>query len=212
MKFSCVSTALAALAASSVASAAAVPRSTDQLTCTYDSSQELKWTSIANHNKWGYLSFSNRKDDQGRPIATTLEKNGKPAKPVKFDFLTCAAPNGKPGYMGFGSGKLKNGKHVGHVRLQSDHSKCLAVDSIKSETHLVLEDCNLDDNKVQRYQFFGPSINYITMGLQRNPYLSNDTTQGNFFVNQQEAGKPFKLVFNTSPSKDALYWNPRPEA
>lgn len=212
MKPIIISSILSALMAGGLASAAVLPRSTDQLTCSYDSTHDLKWTSLQDHNQWGYLSFSNRKDSQGRAIATTLEKNGKPAEPVRFDFVTCAAPSGKPGYMGYGSGKMRNGKHVGHFQLKSNPKMCLAAESIKDESYLVLEPCSFDDSKVQQYQFFSPAINYIYAGIVRNPLTSDSMIEGTFFVDEKDAGKPFKMAFSTSPSKFGLYWKNRPSA
>lgn len=199
------------LATSSMVMAAAVPRSTDQLTCKGNEIHDLKWITSGDDKKWGYLSFSNRKDAQGRPIATTLEKNGKPAKPVEFEWLRCAAPKGKPGYMGFGDGKLGGGgESVGHIRLKSDPKLCLAAASLKKESNLVLEPCSMEDTQVQLQQFFAlPSPNHIIMGFVGHKKSEGaNGLGGHLFINEKEEGKPFKLSYTQKKSTNSLYWAP----
>lgn len=196
---------------STIATTVAAFSSSGLLNCSFDSTHALKWTSIQNRDEWGYLSFTNQKDSQGYPIATTLEEDGNPAKPVPFQFVTCAAPNGKPGYMGYGSGKTKNGKHVGHLQLKSNPKLCLTATSITQKSRLVLKPCHLEDSEFQRYQFFSPSINYINMGIVRNPFNSSSLVNGAFYLDQRTTGSPLMINFTTEPSKYALYWEPRPE-
>ena len=186
--------ALVTLGASS-ALAAAVPRSSDQLTCKEGHSiHALKWHESSGDRDHGYLSFSNVKDSQGRPIATKLESDGSPAKPVNFTFTSCAAPDGKPGWMGYGKGESSNGRIYGHLRLESDKSKCLTATGLKTKgIHFALDDCHTEDSSIQRYQFFVEAVNGITVGFLGS---KNGTTDQHYRVSLGSSkGNPLQLDY-----------------
>lgn len=144
-----------AVALAAPAFAAAAPAG-EKYNCTTLNTHTLKW--LRGYNKTaphGYLSFSNKKDDQGRPMATALETDGSPAKPVKFHFQTCALPSGKPGYMGNHNYSTPSEYHMGHVQLAKDPTKCLTFTAIKGKAiHLVLDQCRYENSQVQEMQFF----------------------------------------------------------
>lgn len=193
MKF-IVAYALVALGASS-ALAAVIPRSGDQLTCTEGRAiHALKWHDYNAPRDHGYLSFSNVKDSQGRPIATKLESDGSPAKPVNFTFASCAAPDGKPGWMGYGKGEQSNGRRYGHLQLESDKSKCLTATGLKTKgIHFALDDCHTEDSSIQRYQFFAEATNGITVGFLGS---KNGTTDQNYHQSLGSSkGNPLQLDY-----------------
>ena len=146
-----------ALAAAALASFAYAAPTRGTLHCTTVSTRALKWMKGWNPDlPHGYLSFTNEKDEQGRPMATALERDGSPAKPVKFHYQTCAAPHGTPGYMGYGTGRHETGVREGHFQLASDPSKCLTLTGTQGKNiRLVLDQCQYSDSKVQETQFFG---------------------------------------------------------
>lgn len=189
---------------------AAPAQSGDKLTCTTRSTHALKWMKGWGADKpHGFLTFDTEKDEQGRPVATALNKDGSPAKPVKFHFQSCAAPKGKPGYMGYGTGQSANGASRGHFQLASDPSQCLAITSTKgSHIRLVLDKCQYSDSKVQETQFFGVSVNGISAGV-RAPV--NKLDNNNYAYRMSEKGAQPMIIANTGkdmkPEQDAyLYW------
>ena len=193
MKF-IVAYALVVLGASS-ALAAVVPRSGDQLTCKEGNSiRPLKWHESSGDRNHGYLSFSNVKDSQGRPIATKLESDGSPAKPVNFTFSYCSAPDGKQGWMGYGKGEHSNGRLYGHVQLESDKSKCLTVTGLKTKgIHFALDDCHTEDSSIQLYQFFVEATNGITIGFLGS---KNGTTDQHYRTSLgSDKGNPLQLDY-----------------
>ncbi|PKI83522.1 hypothetical protein MVES1_002877 [Malassezia vespertilionis] len=167
---------LLSFAALAVAICQAAPASNAKHTynCTAYSTHDLKWHSLDNDD-FGYLSISNLKDDQGRPILTTLEKDGSPAKPVKFVRTICDPPEGTKGYMGIGKGSKSNGVSFGHIALESDQSKCVTATGLeKKGINFVLDKCHKQNSAVQLKQFFGEAVNGITLNFMGHKYGSQD--------------------------------------
>ncbi|WFD32976.1 hypothetical protein MSPP1_004033 [Malassezia sp. CBS 17886] len=167
----------------------------ESLTCKTYSSHALKWKASDDSGGHGYLSFSNRKDHDGAPIATTRESDGSPAKPIVFTWATCSAPKGKPGYMGYGSGSKSNGVQYGHVQLKSDAKKCLAAAQLKpkSGTYFRLEDCTNEDTSEQLSWFFEEAGNGITISFLGH---RNGTTDENYELKVGDGkGRPLQLDY-----------------
>ena len=203
-----------ALATAALATAvyAAPAHSGDQLNCTTGSTHALKWMKGWGKDKpHGFFTFDAEKDEQGRPVATALNKDGSAAKPVKFHFQSCAAPKGKPGYMGYGTGEHANGAREGHFQLVSDPSKCLTVTSTKGQhIRLVLDKCQYSDSKVQETQFFGLGVNAISSGIRPR---ADDMENNNYKYRMSNKGAQPMIIANTG--KDVqdeqeayLYWEP----
>ena len=201
-----------ALAAAALASFAYAAPTRGTLHCTTDSTRALKWMKGWNPDlPHGYLSFTNEKDEQGRPMATALERDGSPAKPVKFHYQTCAAPHGTPGYMGYGTGRHETGVREGHFQLASDPSKCLTLTGTQGKNiRLVLDKCQYSDSKVQETQFFGLGVNAISSGIRPR---ADDMENNNYKYRMSNKGAQPMIIANTG--KDVqdeqaayLYWEP----
>lgn len=196
----------------SIAAAAVVPRGHGELTYAgHVDVETLKWHRGPGRTNWGYIAFDYRKDEQGRPIATTTDKDCKSAA-TKFEFVRVSTTDGSPGYMGRGDGKLGGGgEAVGHLRLHDDNSKCLTVATLDcDQSNLVLDDCSLEDGPVQRRQMFVATMpNRMYLGLiagTQEEIDAHKTKGGHLTINEHEDGKPFQISFTQKKSTHNIAW------
>ncbi|PKI83527.1 hypothetical protein MVES1_002876 [Malassezia vespertilionis] len=202
------------LAALAVAICQAAPASNTKHTynCTVYSKHNLKWHSYENGD-YGFLSVSNRKDDQGRPILTKIDKNGSPANPVKFVRTVCDPPEGTKGYMGIGKGAKPNGATYGHLALESDQSKCVTATGLeKKGINFVLDKCHKQNSAVQLKQFFGESVNGITLGFMGQKYAMQDKNYEMHFSDDSASTVEIDFIGSKQPNSTIyFYWEKFPD-
>lgn len=173
------------------------PQSHSDITCHNVEERSLKWYKFGKdrlpERKHGqFLAFS-RETKDGRRYATTLEKDGSPAKPVKFRFQRCGPKDGSAGYMGWPKGR-QGDEFSGHLQLVEDPKQCLTLekDPKTGETglRLVLDQCRYGDSKQQLAQTFGLPVNAITTFLRR-PLNKKVGFAYQYRVDDKRKGHPF---------------------
>lgn len=200
MKLSIFVTAALVCAAGVFADAARKPehkaQSHGDIVCQNHEERTLKWykfgkDGMPERKKGQFLAFSSTKD--GRRYATTLEKDGSPAKPVKFRFQRCGPKDGSAGYMGWPKGR-QGDESAGHLQLVEDPKQCLTLEKSpkagEKGLHLVLDQCRYGNSKQQLAQTFGLPVNGITTFLRR-PLKNKVDFAYQYRVDSKEKGKPF---------------------